>query len=179
VSEVERALDQVCSAIAEAAAGVGTGLDRARSLRAKPVAGGKSLYECLNQLIHYWYCCAAARHLLTWDYSGVEIRPTGTDNWSKDTDAVDVVGTAPDGVQVLGEVFCVSTSLWPEKLRKSYKKLMKLDSDARRLIFYNLDAKPEYDPKKRLGAYFLAINATGSVTLACQTDHRSLTGIAP
>lgn len=179
VREVEQALGQVCGAIAAAAAGSGTGLERARSLRAKPAAGGKSLYECLNQLIHYWYCCAAARHLLTWDYSDVEIRPTGTDNRSNDKDAVDVSGTAPTGVEILGEVFCVSTSLWPEKLRKSYNKLMKPDSDARRLIFYNLDAKPKYDAKKRPGAYFLSINTSGAIALACPTDPRPLTGIAP
>ena len=75
-------------------------------------------------------------------------------------------------------MFCVSTSLWPEKLRKSYKKLMKLDSDARRLIFYNLDAKSEYDAKKRPGAYFLAIDPAGAIRLACQTDPRPLAGIA-
>ena len=99
--DLDQALDQVCVAIAQAASKSGTGLERARSLRARPTEAGKSLYECLNQLIHYWYCCAAALHLLNSHYTNVEIRPTATDSRSKDKHAVDVAATAPDGVQVL------------------------------------------------------------------------------
>jgi hypothetical protein len=30
-------------------------------------------YECLNQLIHYWYCCAAGKHLTTPSLDGQSI----------------------------------------------------------------------------------------------------------
>ena len=47
------------------------------------------------------------------------------------------------------------------------------------LISYNADERPEYDAKKRPGAYFLLINTVGTIALARQTNPRPLTGIAP
>src|SRR5687767_1169436 len=88
ISQVERGLADLCAAIAAAAGRHDiSGIERARSLRAKPASGGKSLYECLNQLIHYWYCCAAASYLLSLGYRDLRTRPTAEESTSDENNA--------------------------------------------------------------------------------------------
>src|SRR4051794_37424660 len=101
-AEVEAALASLCSAIALAAGDrAKAGIERARAIRARPVGGGKSLYECLNQLVHYWYCCAGAAHLLRSGYVDIRTRPTAEDSVSDTNDAFDIVARHPDGVSVV------------------------------------------------------------------------------
>lgn len=178
MAEVERALAQLCTAIAAKAGRQDQpGIERAISLRTKPATGGKSLYECLNQLIHYWYCCAAASHLLQLGYTELHARPTAADNTSNDNDAFDLKARHPDGISVVGEVFCVSPVLWPEKVRKTAANLMKAPPDSLRLIYYNREAKETYGAKRQ-GLFFFGIEAsTGDVKLVCSTDKRVLPGI--
>lgn len=180
MTEVEQGLAELCTAIATAAARKDlSGIERARSLRAKPADGGKSLYECLNQLIHYWYCCAAASHLLRLGYTELRTRPTAEENASDDNDAFDVVASHPDGIFVVGEVFCVSSGLWPIKVKKTAAKLMKAPTDSFRLVYYNREAKDPYRARRQ-GLLFFGVSApTGEVELVCSTDKRGLPGIAP
>jgi hypothetical protein len=151
-SDLEQALSELCFAIArETGDATKGGLQRALALRSRPAAGGKSHYECINQLIHYWYCCAAARHLLSMGFPEIVMRPTGHDNAADgEEDAFDLDGTHPQLGRLVGEVFCVSEALWDSKMGKTRRKLE--DSDAPiRAAFYNVEAKPKYRPKmKRL-----------------------------
>jgi len=180
ISELERALAELCTAIAAAAGRHDlSGIERARSLRARPTNGGRSLYECLNQLIHYWYCCAAASYLLRLGYCDLRMRPTAEESTSDHNDAFDVLASHPDGVKIVGEVFCVSSGLWPMKVKKAVTKLMSAPPDFLRLIFYNREAKETYRARRQ-DIYFLGVGAPmGDVELVCATDGRVLPGIAP
>ena len=185
IRELDRAFDGLCIEIGKAvrkqagqrSSKSGDGLARARALRAKPAAGGKSLYECLNQLIHYWYCCAAARHLCHNGYTDLVVRPTAVDSGGGNDKAYDLSAVSPEGTCVIGEVFCVSPSLFAAKLAKTYDKLDRNKSGARRLIFYNHDVGKQPSVKRRPQAYFLSIAQTGAVQLVNATDARPLTGI--
>jgi hypothetical protein len=180
MTEVERGLEQLCTAISATAGRQDlSGIERARSLRSKPTKGGKSLYECLNQLIHYWYCCAAASHLLQLGYTELDMRPTAEESTSNNKNSFDIRACHPTGVRVVGEVFCVSSALWPEKVRKTASKLMKAPSRSRRLIYYNLEAKETYGAERK-GLFFLGVAAPkGGVQLVCSTETRFLPGISP
>lgn len=179
MAEVERGLGELCTAIASVAARRDlSGIERARSLRAKPTSGGKSLYECLNQLIHYWYCCAAASYLLRLGYGDLLTRPTAEESTSDENDAFDILASHPDGVTIVGEVFCVSSGLWPIKMKKTARKLSAAPPNSLRLIFYNLEVKEAYRAKRQ-GLFFFGIGApAGDVELVCSTDQRKLPGIA-
>lgn len=180
MAQIETALDGLCAEIVTVVGGVGAALMRARALRIKPAEPShKSLYECLNQIIHYWYCCAAGRHLIEHGYTQLWMRPTAADSNPAGEVGYDIQAQSPDGIQIIGEVFCVSEGLWPQKMKDTYKKLSDDKSEARRLIFYNCEAKQHYKAK-RAGAYFLTIAApSGDVSLACATDSRPLAGVSP
>lgn len=180
MSEIDTALGQLCAEIVTMVSSAGPALLRVRALRTKPAADHKSVYECLNQIIHYWYCCAAAKHLIQHGYTDLRLLPTAVDNAPKGRTGYDIQARSPEDIQIIGEVFCVSEGLWGDKIRKSYKKLARDESGARRLIFYNCEAKDHYTAKRRPGAYFLTIVApSGDVRLACATDARPLAGISP
>lgn len=151
--ELERALSELCNAIAKETGNKKlSGLNRARALRSRPATGGKSHYECLNQLIHYWYCCAAAAYLLRRGFTQLRIRPTGHDN-ANDLGDDESNGTPYDirarhkrFGRIVGEVFCVSKALWPQKMAKTRTKLANSKA-ALRAVFYNMESKPAYKPK--------------------------------
>jgi hypothetical protein len=180
MAKVERGLAELCMAIASAAARQDLrGIELALSLRAKPATGGKSLYECLNQVIHYWYCCAAAVYLLRLGYRGLHVRPTAEESTSAKNDAFDIIASHSTGVTIVGEVFCVSPSLWPAKVRKAVKKMTAAAPASRKLVFYNREAKEAYCAKRE-GVFFLGVRVpSGEVELVCTTDARGLPGITP
>jgi hypothetical protein len=179
--QVSEALSDLCDEVARIAGDVGrSGIDRARALRAKPEAGGKSPYECLNQLVHYWYCCAAARHLGQNDYANIQVRPTGHDNVPTDNGdgqpiperVFDIEARHPSFGRVVAEVFCVSPALWPEKMRKTRNSLKYESADAR-FIYYNLEVKHSYSPKMDRLAVFGVIAGTGDVRqVFARFDHQ-------
>ena len=128
--ELETALSALCLTISREIGNTNSsGLERARALRSRPDAGGKSHYECINQLIHYWYCCAAAAHLLCAGYGRVTMRPTGHDNVPDQE--VEMIAGGPYDIEarhprlgtITAEVFCVSEALWPQKMNKTRAKL--------------------------------------------------------
>lgn len=147
---LEQALSELCMVISrETGNTVLSGFDRARALRSKPDAGGKSHYECINQLIHYWYCCAAAKYLFDKGFENLVMRPTGHDNVAEDEATegpFDLEADHPEHGRLVAEVFCVSQGLWAEKMRKTRSKLSKSSAEIR-CIFYNSEAKPSYRPK--------------------------------
>jgi hypothetical protein len=181
MNDIDAALGQLCSEIVTIVSGAGPALLRVQALRTKPAEPGhKSVYECVNQIMHHWYCCAAAKHIIQHGYSDLRLLPTAVDNAPKGRTGYDIQGRSPEGIQIIGEVCCVSQGLWNGKIRKTYKKLSRDESGARRLIFYNCEAKSHYTAKKRPGAYFLTIaSPSGDVRLACATDRRPLSGISP
>lgn len=145
--ELDGALSELCLAISRETGDLSApGLQRALALRAKPAAGGKSHYECINQFIHYWYCCAAAGHLLGLGWVDLVMRPTGHDNTAEGADAFDVEATHPALGRITGEVFCVSPALWAQKMAKTRAKLARSNAPIR-AAFYNLEAKESYRPK--------------------------------
>jgi hypothetical protein len=136
-------------------------------------------YECLNQLIHYWYCCAAGKHLITCGGIALVMHPTAENSGSKEKHTFDLSAYASDGGHAIAELFCVSAALWPEKMRKTIKKVLKADSDPHRLIFYNQEAKSAY-PTKKAGVYIFAIDVgPGAVSPGCCTDPRRLADLWP
>jgi hypothetical protein len=168
-------LEQVCNELARVVSDQGMpALQRIRSLRSKSQGGHKSLYECLNQLTHYWYCCVAARHLFSLGCTGIRMRPTGADNHAVEGDAFDVVAIHPSGERVFAEVFCVSPSLWQTKVSSTVKKLNAWPTNALRVIYYNLECKPSYRTNSA-GFHFFGITApAGEVQLVCSTDLRRI-----
>lgn len=71
----------------------------------------------------------------------------------------------PDGVTIVGEVFCVSSGLWPTKMKMTATKLIKAPPDALRLIFYNREARKTYRAKRQ-GFFFFGVGApAGEVEL--------------
>lgn len=174
IAEVEAGMEEVCVAVARVASNSAMPpLHRIRSLRAKQSGGHKSLYECLNQLTHYWYCCVAARHLFSLGCSNVRIRPTGADSHSKEGDAFDVVAEHPSGAKVVAEVFCVAPSLWQKKSTSTLRKLVAWRGDALRVVYYNLECKPKYTTLSP-GIRFFGITADGEVQLVCSTEARAM-----
>lgn len=147
---LEQALSELCMVISrETGNAFLSGFDRARALRSKPDAGGKSHYECINQLIHYWYCCAGATYLFGKGFENLVMRPTGHDNVADDQTTegpFDLEADHPEHGRLVAEVFCVSQGLWAEKMRKTRIKLSKSSAEIR-CIFYNSEAKPRYLPK--------------------------------
>jgi hypothetical protein len=176
--ELEAALDALCLDFARVGSNQEmSGLERARQLRAKPVDHGKSLYECLNQLIHYWYCCAAGKHLMTCGCTALVMHPTAENSGSKEKHTFDLEACASDGAHVIAEVFCVSEALWPAKMRKTLKKVLAAEGNPHRLIFYNLEAKPTY-PTKKAGVYIFGVEiGSGAVSPVCCTDPRRRIGL--
>jgi len=172
-TELEGALDQLCQVIAaEAGASHKLAIERARALRSKPATGGKSPYECLNQLVHYWYCCRAAEFLLHAGYQGLQARPTAHDNVRAKTEAergrpFDIEAIHPSRGSLVAEVFCVSEALWTQKMLETRARLQS-SSAACRAVFYNLEAKPAYQPKMENVAVF-GIDRRGAVSLLCST----------
>jgi hypothetical protein len=175
LQEVEAGLEQVCNQLARVVSDQDMlPLQRIRSLRSKPQIDHKSLYECINQLTHYWYCCVAAQHLISLGCTDVRMRPTGTDSHSAEGDAFDVVASHPSGTRVIAEVFCVSPSLWQTKVANTVAKLKSWPNDALRLVYYNQECKPSFRPKST-GFHFFGITApTGEVQLVCSTDQRRI-----
>lgn len=178
--ELEAALDALCLDFARVSSNQAmSGLERARQLRAKPIDHGKSLYECLNQLIHYWYCCAAGKHLMSCGCTALVMHPTAENSGSKEQHTFDLDACVSNGGHVIAEVFCVSEALWPQKMSKTIKKVLKADGDPHHLIFYNGEAKPAY-PTKKAGIYIFAIDAgSGAVSPVFCTDPRRLTDLWP
>ena|SRR5690606_20397999 len=160
VHELERALSELCHLISiEMGDSNFSGLERARALRSRPASGGKSHYECINQLIHYWYCCAAAKHLLSEGFTSLVMRPTGHDNATDlgDTEAnggpYDIEAHHAQFGEIAAEVFCVSQALWRQKMSKTLAKLAQSPASVR-AVFYNAETKPKYRPKmERLVVY--------------------------
>lgn len=175
LQEVEAGLEQICNELARVVSDQEMPpLQRIRSLRSKPQVGHKSLYECLNQLTHYWYCCVAARHLISIGCTGIRMRPTGADNHAVEGDAFDIVASHPSGARVLAEVFCVSPSLWQAKVANTVSKLKTWPTDALRVVYYNHECKPIYRTKST-GFHFFGVTApTGEVQLICSTDQRCI-----
>jgi hypothetical protein len=167
--ELEHALSELCLTISRETGDVSTsGLERARALRSRPDVGGKSHYECINQLIHYWYCCAAAKHLLRKGFTSLTMRPTGHDNA---TDLGDDERTSgPYDLEarhyrlgtLAGEVFCVSGALWPQKMAKTRAKLASSSASVR-AVFYNVEAKPNYSPQMERLVVFGIESPSGTV----------------
>lgn len=149
-ASLEKALSELCIVISRETGNTAlSGFERARALRSKPDAGGKSHYECINQLIHYWYCCAGATYLFGKGFRNLIMRPTGHDNVSGDDTGegpFDLEADHPIHGRLVAEVFCVSQGLWPEKMRKTRIKLSASSAEIR-CIFYNSEAKPSYRPK--------------------------------
>jgi hypothetical protein len=170
INQLDSATGELCDSIAQAASRLDLqGIERAVSLRSKPSGGGKSLYECLNQLIHYWYCCAGGLHLFGLGYVTVQMRPTAEDNVSAEGGAYDLVAFSPSKPTVDAEVFCVSKALWPTKMSKTLKKLESAPSEHLRFIYYNLESKPTYR-SKRDGISFYGISSPSTaVTLIYPT----------
>jgi len=175
--QLERALSKLCLTISRETGNRSvSGLERARALRSAPAQGGKSHYECINQLIHYWYCCAAARHLLKLGFRRLEIRPTGHDNANDLAD--DEADGGPYDIRavhdrlgtIVGEVFCVSDRLWWQKMKKTRAKLEKSKA-AVRAVFYNEESKPSWRPTLR-GLVAFGVRAASSqvVEIACTAD---------
>lgn len=167
--ELEHALSELCLTISKETGNVSTsGLERARALRTKPLAGGKSHYECINQLIHYWYCCAAATHLLRNGFTSLTMRPTGHDNATdlgddeRPTGPYDIEARHCQTGTFAGEVFCVSKALWAQKMTKTRAKLA-YSSASIRAIFYNTEAKPTYKPKMQRLVVFGIESLSGTV----------------
>jgi hypothetical protein len=176
---IESALGGLCDEIARTATKEGLcGLERAKSLRTRPAEDRKSLYECLNQLIHYWYSCAAGIHLYSRGYENIVLRPTGTYSKSKKNDHYDIVAAHLRGQKVVGEVFCVSEVFWSTKMQKTKAKLNKhAPVQSRRLIYYNTEArKAPYSP--RTGRFVIfGISPAGSVELISSTENRLTPGL--
>jgi hypothetical protein len=171
---VERGLEQVCSGIAGVVSDSNApAILRVRDLRSKALDGGKSLYECLNQLIHYWYCCSAALHLVSCGYTDIRMRPTGAENVDGDRGAYDLEAFHPSEAPVIAEVFCVSRSLWEKKKSGSIKKLAASATGVLRSIYYNEECKPAL--KARIpGFRFYGVTAhSGNVRLICDTNPTS------
>jgi hypothetical protein len=166
MQQINVAIGRMCDRIAETAARTELqGIQRAISLRSKPEGGGKSLYECLNQLIHYWYCCAAGLHLFDIGYTTLHMRPTAEDNVSTESDVYDVVAFGEGSQTVVAEVFCVSTSLWSFKMSRTLKKLQNAPAECLRFVYYNLESKPKYR-SKRYGISFYGVSSpSAGVTL--------------
>jgi len=158
--QLERALAELCVVISRETGDLSKGgLERARALRSKPASGGKSHYECINQLIHYWYCCASAHYLLNSGFGSLVMRPTGHDNATDlgDDERVpgpyDIEAAHPSRGKLVAEVFCVSEALWTQKMGKTREKLKESPAPIR-AVFYNVDAKPTYQSKmERLIVY--------------------------
>lgn len=116
---IESALGGLCDEIARTATKEGLcGLERAKSLRTRPAEDRKSLYECLNQLIHYWYCCAAGIHLYSRGYENIVLRPTGTYSKSKKNDHYDIVAAHLGDKKLLERYFASQRSSGRQKCRK-------------------------------------------------------------
>ena len=173
-AELEKALASLCLVISAETGNVNvSGLQRARDLRSKPSTGGKSHYECINQLIHYWYCCAAARFLLQSGCRDLKMRPTAHDNMSdpdskRSGDPSDVEACHRALGQICAEVFCVSPSLWNQKMADTRKKL-RGSTAAIRAAFYNVDAKPAYKAKMQGFVVFGIHSPTGQVDEICSS----------
>jgi len=173
LQDLEEALAELCLVISRETGNIeASGIFRARTLRAKPEAGGKSHYECVNQLIHYWYCCAASKFLLNEGYQNLIVRPTGHDNIKQLDDEsndgpYDIEAIHPEIGRIVGEVFCVSEALWRQKIGKTCKKLIK-SSAKKRFVFYNIEAKRTYQCKTNEIAIY-GISTTLNVELVCST----------
>jgi len=169
--EIESALSDLCLDIAVQAGDINlTGIARAKALRSKPAAGGKSSYECLNQLLHYWYCCAGASFLLDSGFGNLVMRPTGHDNMNEGhLSAYDLEAKHPEYGDLVGEVFCVSRALWRQKIDATRGKLATSDADIQ-VIFYNAEAKPAYVPKSTWPAIF-TIDVSGPVVRRLHCPH--------
>jgi hypothetical protein len=178
---LESALDDLCLDVARVSSDQKmSGLERARQLRAKPVDEGKSLYECLNQLIHYWYCCAAGKYLMTCGCTKLVMHPTAENSGSKGEHAFNLGAYTGDGTRVIAEVFCVSEALWQAKMRKTIKKVLEAGNEPHRVIFYNREAKLVY-PTRKAGVYIFAIDVAsgGGVSPICCTEPRRLIDLWP
>jgi hypothetical protein len=176
MKQVDTAVGQLCDRIVESAARTHLqGIERAVSLRAKPDDGGKSLYECLNLLVHYWYCCAAGLHLFGMGYTRLEMRPTAKDNVATGRDVYDIVAFTQRSQAVVAEVFCVSTALWPTKMSKTLKKLQNAPSECLRFVYYNLEAKPKYRSKRDGISFYSISTPSADVNLVNFSPHERQT----
>ena len=174
MEEVERALTALCLGFAKVSSDtLRSGLVRALDLRAKPARKkGKSLYEGLNQLIHYWYCCAAAKYLLAQGCIELVVHPTGHDSGSKETPNYDIAAKTSDGMSLIAEVFCVSSGLFNSKVGKTLEKFDKADDTVHRIIFHNqVDGRTLGARSREL--YVFSIEAeSGQVTPVLCTESR-------
>jgi len=184
--QVDSALSELCFEISRITGDIGlSGFERARALRTKPEVGGKSPYECVNQLIHYWYCCAAARHLVGNGYIEIQVQPTGHDNVPDDEGdegqarerVFDLEARHPSIGLLVAEVFCVSVALWPQKMNKTRKNLSDSTADVR-LVYYNREAKQSYCPKMERIGVFGVIARTGEVQQIFARFSRQVPGVA-
>jgi hypothetical protein len=173
---VEAALLDLTNEIVRIAGAEGkSGLSRALDLRSRPRAGHKSAYECLNQLIHYWYCCSAGHHLFDLGARTLEMRPTGHGSKASDGEhGFDIAVRQNQELLICAEVFCVSAALWGQKIAKTAKKLVtakNVPATAYRLIYCN-EQGAQRKCTELPGVIVCSIQPSGAIQLVRSNDQR-------
>jgi hypothetical protein len=104
----------------------------------------------------------------------MRVRPTGHDNATDlgdsetDRGPYDIVASHPKIGRIAAEVFCVSRTLWREKMAKTRVKLKKSKSIVR-IVFYNEEAKPKYKPKMKRLVILGVKRASGEIVQVAST----------
>jgi len=172
--ELVRACDELKADIRKICQSDDTSLNSLIAIKTKS-GTQKSSYEGINQLAHYWYCVAAALRLFDIGCTNIEITGGSENNESKG----DVVATKPDGSLIVGEVYCVSSALWPTKTLKEIKKLSSLGGNVEKFIFYNIEAKSNYSSKSKDIAFYGCDRNSSEINLMYYKDSNNNSNLVP